>query len=278
MAATVSTPIHPLNRFSVAGTIGIMVELKSPEEIARMREAGRVVARVLETVRKHAAVGSTLVELDELAREVLRDAGAVSTFDGYHPRFAPSPFKGVICTSVNDAVLHGLPDKTELADGDLLSVDCGVTVDGWAGDAATSFVVGEPREGDLELIATTERALEAGIAQARPGNRLGDIGRAIADVRAEAGVGTNLDFGGHGIGRTMHEEPHVPNGGRPGRGLPIQPGLVIAIEPWFWRGSTSTYVVGDDGWTLRSSDGSRGAHAEHTVAITPDGPQILTLP
>jgi methionyl aminopeptidase len=254
-----------------------MVELKSPEEIARMREAGRVVARVLETVRKHAAVGTTLADLDGLAREVVRDAGAVSTFDGYLPRFAQTPFKGVICTSVNDAVLHGLPDDTRLADGDLLSVDCGVTVDGWAGDAAVSFVVGEPRDGDAELISATERALEAGIAAAQPGNRLGDIGRAIALIGNRDGLGTNLDFGGHGIGRTMHEEPHVPNGGRPGRGLPLQPGLVIAIEPWFWRGPTTRYVIGDDGWTLRSSDGSRGAHAEHTVAITADGPVILTV-
>jgi methionyl aminopeptidase len=254
-----------------------MVELKSPEEIARMREAGRVVARVLDTVRKHAAVGTTLADLDALAREVLRDAGAVSTFDGYLPRFAQTPFKGVICTSVNDAVLHGLPDGTKLADGDLLSVDCGVTVDGWAADAAVSFIVGEPQDGDQDVITATERALEAGIAEARPGNRLGDIGRAIADVRAAAGFGTNLDFGGHGIGRTMHEDPHVPNGGRPGRGMPIRPGLVIAIEPWFWRGTTTQYRIDDDGWTLRSSDGSRGAHSEHTVAVTPDGPVILTV-
>src|SRR5262245_27228076 len=161
-----------------------MVELKSPQEIALMREAGRVVARVLDTVRKHAAVGTTLVELDEVAREVVRDAGAVSTFDGYLPRFARTPFKGLICTSVNDAVLHGLPDGTRLVDGDLLSVDCGVTVDGWAADAAVSFVVGEPQDGDRELIAATERALDAGIAAARPGNRIGDIGRAIADVRS----------------------------------------------------------------------------------------------
>ena len=253
-----------------------MVELKSPDEIARMREAGRVVAQVLATVREHAKVGRTLVELDEIARDVLRDAGAISTFDGYLPRFAQTPFKGVICTSVNDAVLHGLPDETELADGDLLSVDCGVTLDGWAGDAATTFVVGTPADEDLELVRVTESALEAGIAAARPGNRLGDIGRAIGDIRAEAGFGTNLDFGGHGIGRKMHEDPHVPNGGRPGRGMPIKPGLVIAIEPWFWRGSTSVYRIDDDGWTLRSSDGSRGAHAEHTVAVTPDGPVVMT--
>jgi methionyl aminopeptidase len=255
-----------------------MVELKSPQEIAAMREAGRVVARVLATVRERAEVGTTLLDLDAIARDIIKDARAVSAFDGYHPRFAQSPFVGVICTSVNDAVLHGLPDKTRLADGDLLNVDCGVTLDGWAADAATSFVVGEPRDGDVQLIATTEEALAAGIAAAQPGNRLGDIGRAIALIGDRAGLGTNLDFGGHGIGRTMHEDPHVPNGGRLGRGLPLKPGLVIAIEPWFWRGTTSAYKIDKDGWTLRSSDGTRGAHAEHTVAITTDGPVILTVP
>jgi methionyl aminopeptidase len=233
---------------------------------------------VLQTVREHAAVGTTLADLDGLAREVLRDAGAVSTFDGYLPRFAQTPFKGVICTSVNDAVLHGLPHPTKLADGDLLSVDCGVTVDGWASDAATSFIVGEPRDGDQEVITATEEALQAGIAVARPGNRLGDIGRAIGDVRAAAGFGTNLDFGGHGIGRTMHEDPHVPNGGRPGRGMPIRPGLVIAIEPMFMSGGDDRFITGADGWALITSDGSRAAHFEHTVAVTEDGPVVLTAP
>lgn len=252
-----------------------MVELKSAAEIDAMREAGRIVARALAAVRAAATVGVSLHELDAIAREVLRQAGAVSLFDGYQPGFAQTPFAGVICTSVNDAVLHGLPTPRRLADGDLLSIDCGASIDGWCGDAATSFVVGTPRAEDLELIAATERALSAGIAAALPGARLGDIGAAIARVGAEAGLGTNLDFGGHGVGRRMHEEPHVPNGGTPGRGLPLRPGLVIAIEPWFWQGGNTVYVI-DDGWTLRSKDGSRGAHAEHTVAITATGPEVLT--
>lgn len=254
-----------------------MVDLKTPTEIDAMRAAGQVVAAALTAVKKAAAVGVSLLELDEVAREVMRSAGAVSLFDGYQPGFATLPFSGVICTSVNDGVLHGLPTAQRLQDGDLLNVDCGAAIDGWCADSATSFVVGTPRAEDLDLIATTERALAAGIAAAVPGARLGDVGAAIGAVGTQAGVGTNLDFGGHGIGRRMHEEPHIPNGGRPGRGLKLRPGHVVAIEPWFWHGPGSTYVIDPDGWTLRSADGTRGAHAEHTVAITDNGPEILTL-
>jgi methionyl aminopeptidase len=253
-----------------------MVELKTAAEIERMRAAGRVVAAALSAVKKEASAGVSLQELDQVAREVLASAGAVSLFEGYQPGFAGSPFSGVICTSVNDAVLHGLPSDVRLADGDLLSVDCGASINGWCADSATSFVVGTPRAEDLELIATTEKALAAGIAAAVPGARLGDIGAAIGAVGRQAKVGTNLDFGGHGIGRRMHEEPHVPNGGQPGRGLKLRPGHVIAIEPWFWQGMGSVYVIDEDGWTLRSADGTRGAHAEHTVAVTDQGPAILT--
>ncbi|MEV6282353.1 type I methionyl aminopeptidase [Kribbella sp. NPDC051770] len=254
-----------------------MVDLKTPAEVEAMHAAGQIVAAALTAVKAAAAVGVSLRELDEIARDVLRAAGAVSLFDGYQPGFASTPFKGVICTSVNDAVLHGLPSDLRLQDGDLLNVDCGASVDGWCADSATSFVVGTPRPEDLALIATTERALAAGIATAVPGARLGDVGAAIGAVGTEAGVGTNLDFGGHGIGRRMHEEPHIPNGGRPGRGLKLRAGHVLAIEPWFWHGPGSTYLIDDDAWTLRSTDGTRGAHAEHTVAITAEGPKILTL-
>ena len=255
-----------------------MVELKTTTEIETMREAGRVVATVLATVKKEATVGVSLRQLDEVARDVLRSARAVSLFEGYQPGFASTPFSGVICTSVNDGVLHGLPSDLRLADGDLLNVDCGASVDGWCADAATSFCVGTPRPEDLELIATTEMALAAGIAEAVDGNRIGDISAAIGRIGKAAGIGTNLDFGGHGVGRRMHEDPHIPNGGRPGRGLKLRAGHVFAIEPWFWSGPGTTYVIDDDGWTLRSADHSRGAHAEHTVAITPAGPEILTLP
>lgn len=254
-----------------------MVELKTAPEIEQMRVAGQVVAAALTAVKKHAAVGVPLKELDGVAREVLAAAGAVSLFEGYQPGFANSPFAGVICTSVNEGVLHGLPSDRRLEDGDLLNVDCGASVDGWCADSATSFVVGTPRPEDLELITTTERALEAGIAAAVPGGRLGDIGAAIGEIGRQARVGTNLDFGGHGIGRRMHEDPHIPNGGQPGRGMKLRPGHVIAIEPWFWHGTGYAYVIEDDGWTLRSAEGTRGAHAEHTVAITPDGHEILTF-
>ena len=255
-----------------------MVELKTPAEIEQMRAAGRVVGNALAAVKKEASVGVSLRELDEVARDVLRSAGAVSLFEGYQPGFATSPFSGVICTSVNDAVLHGLPTDLKLEDGDLLNVDCGASINGWCADAATSFCIGTPHPEDLELIATTERALAAGIAAAVEGNRLGDISAAIGRIGREAGLGTNLDFGGHGVGRRMHEDPHIPNGGRPGRGLKLRTGHVFAIEPWFWTGPGSTYVIDDDGWTLRSADHTRGAHAEHTVAITPAGAEILTLP
>ncbi len=188
-----------------------------------------------------------------------------------------TPFPAVICTSVNDAALHGIPDAYRLEDGDLLSIDCGATLDGWTGDSAISFSVGQARPADERLIATTAAALDAGIAAATPDGKLGDSSAAaIAGVGRAAGLGICGDFGGHGIGRTMHEDPHIPNAGRPGRGLRLVPGLVIAIEPWFLAGGKDDYVVDDDGWTLRSADGSRAAHVEHTVAITDDGPWILT--
>jgi methionyl aminopeptidase len=194
------------------------------------------------------------------------------------PGFAPSPFPGVICTSVNDAALHGIPTGYRLVDGDLLSVDCGAVLDGWAGDAAVSFTIGPPGPADADLIATTSAALRAGIAAAVPGGRIGDISAAIGAVGRQGGYGICTDFGGHGIGRTMHEDPHIPNEGRRGRGHKLVPGLVIAIEPWFLAGGKDSYEIDDDGWTIRSGDGSRAAHVEHTVAITADGPQVLTIP
>ncbi|MGH3411901.1 MAG: type I methionyl aminopeptidase [Marmoricola sp.] len=252
-----------------------MIELLSAREIDQMRPAGRFVAEVLTALRDKAAVGVNLLELDELAHQMIRDRGATSCYIDYHPSFGASPFGKVLCTSVNDAVLHGLPHDYPLADGDLLSLDFAVEVDGWVADSATSVVVGTPDAADLALIATTERALEAGIAQAQAGNRLGDISHAIGDVARGEGLGVNLQFGGHGVGRTMHQDPHVTNDGRAGRGLRLRPGLVIAIEPWFMH-TTDEIYTDPDGWTLRSKDGSRGAHSEHTIAITEDGPQLLT--
>ena len=179
----------------------------------------------------------------------------------------------MVCLSVNDAVLHGPPTRYRLRDGDLLSVDCGATLDGWTGDAAISFWVGHTSEADRRLLGATRLALAAGIAAARPGAHLGDISAAIAEVARSAGYGLHTDFGGHGIGRRMHETaPHVPDDGRRGHGLRLRPGLTIAIEPLLLAGGRDAYRIDADGWTLRSVDGSPGAHFEHTIAITEAGP------
>lgn len=253
-----------------------MVELKTDASIDAMYEAGQVVGQALTAVRKAAEVGVSLLELDEVAREVLRQAGAGSPFLGYRPTFASTPFPAVICASVNDAIVHGIPTKYRLRDGDLVSIDCGAELGGWAGDSAISFVVGTPRAADLLLVETAERALEAGIGAAVVGNRIGDIAHAIGSVCRTAGYGIMEDFGGHGIGRRMHEDPPVPNEGRPGRGMRLRHGMVLAIEPMLIGGGGDGYREDTDGWTLRTVDGSRAAHAEHTVAITEAGPRVLT--
>ncbi|HWJ81584.1 MAG TPA: type I methionyl aminopeptidase [Nocardioides sp.] len=252
-----------------------MIELRTPTQIEQMRPAGRFVASVISALAEKADVGVNLLELDELAHRMIKDAGAESCYIDYHPSFGAMPFGKVLCTSVNDAVLHGLPYDYVLQDGDLLSVDFAASVDGWVSDSALSVVVGTPRPEDLELIEVAQRALDAGIAAARGGNRLGDISFAIGSVAHAAGLEVNLQFGGHGVGRTMHGEPHVPNDGVAGRGLKLRPGLVIAIEPWFLH-TTGEIRFDPDGWTIRSADGSRGAHVEHTVAITDGDPIVLT--
>lgn len=252
-----------------------MIELRTPAQIEQMRPAGRFVADVLTRLAEVADVGVNLLELDAVAHEMIRERGAESCYIDYHPSFGASPFGKVLCTSVNDAVLHGLPFDYVLQDGDLLSVDFAASVDGWVADSALSVVVGTPKQQDLDLIATTGRALEAGIAAALVGNRIGDISAAIAGVARDAGLSINTQFGGHGVGRTMHGDPHIPNDGRAGRGFKLKAGLVIAIEPWFLH-TTDEIYTDPDGWTLRSADGSRGAHMEHTIAITPDGPLVLT--
>jgi len=252
-----------------------MIELRTPTQIEEMRPAGRFVASVITALIEKADVGVNLLELDELAHEMIRDRGAESCYIDYHPSFGASPFGKVLCTSVNEAVLHGLPHDYVLKDSDLLSVDFAASVDGWVSDSAYSLVVGTPRQEDLDLIDVASRALDAAIAEARVGNQLGDISHAIGTVAREAGLTVNLEFGGHGVGRTMHGDPHVANDGRPHRGLKLKEGLVIAIEPWFLH-STNEIYTDPDGWTLRSADASRGAHMEHTVAITSGGPVVLT--
>lgn len=255
-----------------------MVEYKTPGEIDAMHAAGQVVARILAAVRDQAVPGVRLAELDATARDVLAEAHATSPFLGYQPMPGQPPFPAVICASVNDAALHDIPGRYRLSDGDLLSIDCGATLDGWAADAAISVQVGRGHPADSRLIDTATQALRAGIAAAVPGGRLGDISAAIGAAGRAARYGICTDFGGHGIGHAMHEDPHIPNIGRPGRGLRLVPGLVIAIEPWFLAGGTDRYTIDSNGWTVRSTDGSRAAHVEHTVAITADGPVVLTAP
>ncbi|MCV7227622.1 type I methionyl aminopeptidase [Mycolicibacterium komossense] len=253
-----------------------MVQLKTETEVNAMARAGAVVAEALQAVVDFAAPGCTTADLDRVAAGVLMRHQAGSPFLNYHPNWAPTPFPAVLCVSVNDAVVHGVPTDQELVDGDLVSVDFGAKLGGWCGDAARSFIVGTPRDGDAELIAATDAALAAGIAAVRPGNTLGDIGYAISSSARRAGYGMLADHGGHGIGHTMHEDPHVPNEGRRGKGMRLRPGLVIAIEPMLIGDGTDDYVHDSDGWTLRTATGARAAHSEHTVAVTADGHRILT--
>ncbi|NBE96071.1 type I methionyl aminopeptidase [Nonomuraea sp. KC401] len=255
-----------------------MIELKSAGEIAAMREAGKVVAAVHAAVRERAGIGVTLKQLDEVARTVIEEARAGASFLGYHPSFGAMPYPGVICTSVNGVMLHGLPTPYRLRDGDLISIDCGAYVDGWHADGTVSFTVGHPRDEDLKMIKVAEETLAAGIEAALPGGRMGDIGHAMSAVGRGAGYGMQNDFGGHGIGRAMHESPFVPNEARGGRGLRLRTGLVIAIEPSLMAGGGDAYYMADDGWSVCSGDDSRSVHVEHTVAITDDGPVVLTVP
>lgn len=253
-----------------------MPELKSPDEIELMRAAGRIVARALDEARKAASAGTTLLELDAVARSVIEDAGARPTFLNYKPRFAPTPYPATICASVNDVIVHGIPDGYRLRDGDLVGIDCAAHLDGFCADSAISLVVGDSDPASQRLIDITAEALEAGIAAAVVGGRLSDVSAAVGRVGRAAGFGIPRDFGGHGIGRAMHESPSVPNDGQAGLGMLLEAGLVIAIEPMFMAGGQDGYRVAPDGWALCTSDGSRAAHVEHTVAITDDGPDVLT--
>jgi methionyl aminopeptidase len=255
-----------------------MIEILNPSRLARARESGALVAHILQTLKRRSAVGTNLLDIDRWAQAMITDAGALSCYVDYAPSFGRGPFGHYICTAVNDAVLHGLPYDYALADGDLLTLDLAVSKGGVAADSAISFVVGDsaPPE-SVAMITATERALAAGIAAAGPGARIGDISYAIGSVLSGAGYPVNTEFGGHGIGSTMHQDPHVPNTGRPGRGYKLRPGLLLALEPWIMA-DTAELVTDPDGWTLRSSTGCRTAHSEHTIAITGDGAEILTLP
>ncbi|WP_136055976.1 type I methionyl aminopeptidase [Microbacterium sp. K24] len=255
-----------------------MIEILTDAELARARDAGALVGEILQTLKKRAVVGVNLLDLDRWTKQMIEDAGATSCYVDYAPSFGRGPFGHYVCTAVNDAVLHGMPHDYALADGDLLTLDLAVTLRGISADAAISFIVGSARDPrDEAMIEVTERALAAAIAAARPGARIGDISHAIGTVLSAAGYPINLEFGGHGIGSTMHQDPHVANDGRPGRGYTLRPGLLLALEPWVMS-DTDELVTDADGWTLRSATGCRTAHTEHTIAITEDGAEILTLP
>ncbi|MFD7667018.1 type I methionyl aminopeptidase [Streptomyces sp. NPDC059788] len=255
-----------------------MIEILNRAQLDRAREAGALVGDILETLRRRSTAGVNLLDIDRWAKEMITGAGAQSCYVDYAPSFGRGPFGHYICTAVNDAVLHGRPHDYTLADGDLLTLDLAVSQRGVAADAAISFLVGKARPADgVAMIETTERALAAGIAAARPGARIGDLSHAIGTVLGEAGYLVNTEFGGHGIGSTMHQDPHIANIGRPGRGYKLRPGLLLALEPWIMA-DTDMLVTDADGWTLRSATGCRTAHSEHTIAITDDGAEILTLP
>lgn len=249
------------------------IEIKSPDQLAVMRQAGLVVARTLAAISEAATPGNTTGSLDELARDVLSDHGATSSFLHYRPHGA-IPYPAVICASVNDEVVHGIPGDRVLADGDLLSVDFGAVVDGWHGDAAVSILVGRASAEIAELSRTTEASMWAGLAAARAGNHLTDISHAVEQAIGGR-YGVVEEYGGHGIGSRMHMDPHILNYGPPGRGPVLEPGMALAIEPMATLGSAEVMVLAD-GWTVSTADGSWASHWEHTVAVTEDGPWVLT--
>ena len=253
-----------------------MIEILSPDELRRARDTGALVHRILRTLRDRTRPGTNLLQIDRWARQMIQEAGAVSCYVDYAPSFGRGPFGHFICTSVNDAVLHGLPHDRAVVAGDLLTLDLAVSLRGIVADSAISFVVGGTRTPEaVALIDATERALAAAIATAGPGVHLGDVSAAIGGVLEGAGYTVNTEFGGHGVGSTMHQDPHVSNTGRPGRGYRLRPGLLLAIEPWVMA-DTDELVTDADGWTLRSATGCLTAHSEHTVAITEDGVEVLT--
>lgn len=241
-----------------------------------MRPAGEFVASVLSHLRGTVDVGWNLLDIDAEVHRLIREAGATSCYIDYHPRFGAYPFGRVICTSVNDAVLHGRPYDRVLADGDLLSLDLAVELEGWVADSCLSIVVGDARGEDLQLIRDTETVMWAGIDQVRAGHHVGDIGHAVQTAAHDLGYTINRQFGGHGVGRTMHEEPFVPNHGTPGAGVELIAGMVLTVEP-FLSPTTSDLAISErDGWTVETVDGSRGAHAEHTLFVTDGDPIVLT--
>ncbi|MDO9485034.1 MAG: type I methionyl aminopeptidase [Actinomycetota bacterium] len=246
------------------------IQIKTVDQLAIMRQAGLVVATALKTVSEAVRPGITTAELDEIAHQIIRDAGATPSFLGYHG------YPAAICASINEEVVHGIPGPRRLLDGDIISIDCGAIVDGWHGDAAVSVFVGTPSAEVAELSRVTEASMWAGLAQARAGNHLSDIGHAVENViRAQGDYGLVEEYVGHGIGTAMHMPPSVPNYGQPGQGPPLKVGMALAIEPMATLGSPEVEVL-SDGWTVVTSDRLWASHWEHTVAITEEGPWVLT--
>jgi methionyl aminopeptidase len=252
---------------SVAERVG----RRTPAELAVMRRAGRVVAEMHDVIRAALRPGVTTAALDRLARDVLDRRGASSNFLGYHG------FPAVICASPNDVIVHGIPDDTVLDDGDLIGIDCGAVIDGWHADAAFTAAVGALDAEGRRLIEVADASLVAAIAEMVPGNRLGDVGAAVSEVVEAAGFSIVREYVGHGIGRAMHEAPDVPNYGRRGRGLRLEVGNVLAVEPMLNAGGAETVTLAD-GWGVVTADGSRSVHVEHTIAVTEHGPEVLTRP
>ncbi len=251
-----------------------MIQIKSERELEKMRVAGRHVAEILLILREMARVGVTTAQIDEVAHGEIRKRKLGSSFLGYGPGGAP-PYPAVVCTSINQDIVHGIPGGRELAPGDLLKLDFGVIFEGFHGDSAVAVQVGEPDSEIQKLQDATLRSLCAGIDQMQPGQRLGDVSHAIQMEAEASGFSVVRDFVGHGIGREMHEPPQVPNFGRPGRGPRLRPGMVLAIEPMVNRGGPEVEVL-EDGWTAATADGELSCHYEHTVAITGKGPEVLT--
>jgi methionyl aminopeptidase len=249
-----------------------VITRKSPEQIALMRRAGRIVAEMHEECIRAAKPGATTADVDTVARDVIERRGARSNFLGYHG------FPAVVCTSPNDVIVHGIPsDDVLLEEGDILSIDCGAIVEGWHADAAVTVPVGDIDDESKRLIEVTRASLQAAIGHVREGERLGDVGAAVEEVATDAGFTVVREYVGHGIGTAMHEEPQVPNYGPPGRGLKLKEGLVLAIEPMVNAGGPETEVL-SDGWAVVTRDHRRSAHFEHTIAVTEHGPEVLTLP
>jgi methionyl aminopeptidase len=252
-----------------------MVTRKSRAEIARMRQAGRIVAEVLDLVERELKPGVTTGHLDRLAEAHIRDAGAVPSFKGYPGINPRRPFPASLCISIDDEIVHGIPGERVIRDGQIVSVDAGAIVEGWHGDAARTFYIGEPPSTVATLIDTTREAMEAGIAAAVPGAHIEDISAAVEDVAKPHGFGIIRQFVGHGIGTDMHEEPQVPNYRTGRKGRKLEPGICLAIEPMLTLGDYRAHLLADD-WTVSTVDGSLAAHFENTIAITEHGPEVLT--